>query len=164
MALTDLTTTASIRAVLGVSEKEIKDVVLTNPVYVTRLNEEIYSLHSGLMAAYVTARDVTPPRAANQQRLFDLVQLYCAYFVANICAGGAIDMFAPVTIKDARSELTRAADPYSQLRADLAASMPLIRNQLLAVYALINTSYTKPVKTVRTLVLGVPLGTDPVIG
>lgn len=162
-ALTDLTTTASVRAVLGVSEKEIKDVVLLNPVYSTQLTEEIYRLDDGLMAAYAAARDATT-RTEIEQRLYDLFQLYGAYFVAKICAAGAIDMFAPVTIKDARSELTRAQDPYSQLRFDLAASLPLIRNQLLAIYATINPDYTAPVRATRNLLVAAPLGLNPVTG
>ena len=159
----DFTSTASVRAVLGVSEKEIRDDVLLDPIYSVRLTEGLRDLNSQISADYLVAVAVVEAaRTATQQRFVDLVQSYSAYYIANVCLG-AVSMFAPTVIKDSRSELQRNDDPYKTLRTDVPASLAWIRSRLLAVYALINPS-AAVVPVARIMALASPLGASPVTG
>ncbi len=163
MAVTDLTTTASIRAALGVSEKEIRDAVLLNPIYSVPLIEAIYALHEDLFTNFVTVAGLET-RTQIQQRFFDLVQLYSAYFIAKLCLA-SVSMFAPQKIKDAAgSELMRMDDPYAQLRKDLPAMLSIFKVQLLTVYNQINPISPLPSAVERIRVVAAPLGVDPVTG
>jgi hypothetical protein len=162
MVLTDVTTTAEVRAVLGVSEKEIRDTVLLQPIYAVRLSEALYALDDGLLTAY-TAASLASPQSALQLRFTNLVETYSAYRVAEFCLG-AVAMFAPKEIKDSRSEVIRVNDPYAKLRGDIDEALVSLQALMLSVYALIDPSVPVVVATVRTMVAAAPLGTDPVTG
>lgn len=159
---TDLVTTSSIRAVLGVSEKELRDDVLIDTIYATLLQEDLLQLHASIITDYELAY-AEDPRTELEQRFVDMMQTYSAYQVASQCFG-SVAMFAPVTIKDSRSELTRTADPHAQLKENILASLVLLRKRLRAVYLLVNPAATIPVTTARTMVTAAPLGTNPVTG
>lgn len=162
MAATDLTSTADIRSALGVSEKELPDTVLQNPIYTTKLMEALRDMHPSLFADFAaTAAIVT--RTEVQERFVTLTQAYSAYHIAAQCLP-AIDMIAPQTIKDARSELSRQDNASEQLKKDLADSLKFFRVRLRTVYAAINPDATVPLATERLYALAAGLGTDPVTG
>lgn len=164
MAFTDITSTDSVRAALGVSEKEIKDEVLLNPIYMTRLTESIYDMHPAMLADFVVAVAVAEAvRTEDQDRFVNLVQAYASYHLAQQCLG-SVAMFAPQTIKSDRSEKTRSADPYTQLRKDINETLPLIRVRLRSVYPKINPQATAPSAVERLRVLAAPLGANPITG
>lgn len=163
MAITDFTTTNSVRAVLGVSHKEIQDVVLLNPIYDLQLTEALFQLNADMQSDFETAFAIPEAdRTSTQERFVGLVQLYAAYFVADLCLG-AVEMFAPITIKDSKSELTRN-DPYKTLRIDVPRSLAIIKISLMSVYALINPVALAPTAVQRISVLASPLATNPVTG
>lgn len=162
MAFTDLTSTASVRAVLGISEMELRDEVLLNPVYSVLLTEELGDIHSGLFADFVIAA-AADPRTALQQRFVDLAQTFAAYHIANQCLG-AVAMFAPKVIKDSRSELQRNEDPYKLLRVDVPAWLVRLRARLATVYAEVNPDATVATATPRVNLLASPLSINPVTG
>lgn len=164
MATTDLTTTSSVRAALGVSERELRDEVLSNPIYATLLNEAIFGLSDTLFDDFVTTAAIAEAsRTRTQQRFVDLTQTFSAYHIGVQCLG-TVAMFAPKTIKDSRSELSRNDDPYKNLRTDLPAALALLRQSLLNVYSLINPSAVVTAKVARVLVTAAPLGVNPVTG
>lgn len=161
MAFTDLTTSSAVRAVLGVSEQELPDDVLLEPLYTTMLVEDLRDIHPQLVndfaeiAALVTRTD-------NQERFYDLVQMFSSFHIAKRCLG-AVAMFAPGTIKDARAEMQRSDDPYKQLREDVRATLPILKVRMRGVYALLNPAAPAPTATERLRVL-VATPVDPVTG
>lgn len=161
---TSIATTSSIRAVLGVSERELRDDVLLNPIYRVRLNEALLALHPSLFDDYVTAEAVPEvSRTSAQQRLVDLTQTYSAYQIASQCLG-SVAMFAPIVIKDSRSELNRQDDPFAALRLDVVAVLAILKTQLLTAYNAINPGSPVPSATARIRALIAPLGVNPVTG
>lgn len=160
--MADLTATADIRSALGVSAKELPDTVLQNPIYMTMLLEGLADIHMSLYADFVIAAAAANPTDL-QERFVSLTQAFSAYHIAMQCLP-AIDMIAPQTIKDARSELTRQDNASAQLKKDLAASLAFFRARLRTVYAAINPEATVPLATERIYALAAGLGTDPVTG
>lgn len=162
MAITDLTTTASVRAVLGISERELRDDVLLNPIYQVELMEVLTEIHPDLFTDFVAAASADP-RTALQQRFYDLTQLFSSYQIAKQCLG-AVAMFAPIVIKDSRSELNRNDDPYKNLRTDVPAAWSVMRTRLRSVYALVNPLAPAPTAAERIRLVASPLATNPVTG
>lgn len=158
----NLVTTDSVRAVLGVSAKELPDAVLSNSVYSTRLKEAMYDLHPQMVTDFGTISVLASPTSV-QQRFLDLAQTYAAYNVAQQCLV-ALPMFSPLTIKDEKAELTRNVDSFRQLKDDVGAVMTLMRVKLQTVYATINPQALAPAAVQRVFGVAVGIGTDPVTG
>jgi hypothetical protein len=161
MATTDLTTSSAVRAVLGVSEQELPDDVLQEPIYTTLLTEDLRAIHPQIIADFATVA-VIEVKTDDQERFFDLVQMYSAYHIAKRCLG-AVGMFAPGIIKDARSELQRTGDPYKQLRADILATLPTLKVRMRGAYARINPAAVAPTPAERLRVL-VATPVSPITG
>lgn len=162
MAFTDITSTASVRSVLGISERELRDEVLLNPIYSTQLHEKLYDLHVDLFGDFTDVAAIDP-RSEVQDRFYNLVQAYSAYAVASFCLG-SLPMFSPQTIKDSKSELSRFDDANKNLRRDVLETLSLLRIRLLTVYNAINPDSPLPSATARLSVLIAPLGVNPVTG
>lgn len=156
----DLVTTDSVRAVLGVSAKELPDSVLASPIYSVRLREDMLDLHSQMVADFARVSVIDSP-PSDEQRFLDLAQTYAAYNVAQQCLI-ALPMFAPLTIKDEKAELTRNTDSFRQLKEDIGAVLSLMRGRLLTSYAKINVDAPAPTAVDRVFSIAVGLGSDPV--
>lgn len=164
MAFTDLTSTASVRSALGVSERELRDTVLQDPIYSVMLTEALYAIHVDLFDDFIVVAAIDPAvRTSIEKRFFDLVQTYSAYHVAIQCLG-AVPMFAPKVIKDDRTEVQRSEDPYRHLRTDLPAALALLLTSLRSVYQLVNPDATYLNLVTRIMAVASPLATDPVTG
>jgi len=163
MAFTDIATTADVRAVLGVSAKELPDSVLATPTYMTLLTESIRDLHAQMLTDYA-ATVALDPKTDAQQRFVDLLQAYGAHHVANQCLG-AVAMFAPMLISAAnKSQLQRVADPYQQLRTDVPAVLNILRSRLRSAYAALNPDATPPSPAQRLYAMGVTPTANPITG
>jgi hypothetical protein len=161
MSLTDYTTPASVRAILGVSDKEITDPVLLDPIFRVTLTEQLNDLSPALLPAYLALKDLTT-NTGPQTRYVDVFQSYAAYLVAQQLVGSAA-MFAPQIIKDTKTELARTLDAHKGLRDAIAGSLDYLRGRLLDSYAVL-TAGTAKKATARTLVLNSALGLNPVTG
>lgn len=163
MAFIDLTSTAEVRAVLGVSEKELRDDVLLLPLYSTRLVGDIEALHAQMLADFVTTAALAT-RTDDQQRFVDLLQAYAAYNVARQCLG-AVAMFAPQLISAAaKSTAQRVADPYARLREDVPATMHILKTRLRSAYARLNPDATPPTAAERLYATAVTPAVNPITG
>lgn len=160
MALTTYTTYDSVRAALGVSSIELPDATLSDSLFESDMLEQLHALHPDLAEDFATARAVGADPAP---RFVRVTEMLCAYLVAEH-ASATLPMFAPVTVKDARSELTRAEDPYTALARNIAGKAALLRTKVREAYADVNPA--APAPTVgRPRMLGVvSLGTNPVTG
>lgn len=115
ITFTDFTTYGEVRAVCGVSIKEVSD---------TELGLEIHTNALELALDAVTLPDEAPgpgplkttfttigaiaegSRTTAQQKLYNLTRLYSTYAVAAIVAR-AMAMLAPKTVTDSKASLTR---------------------------------------------------------
>jgi hypothetical protein len=160
--MANLVTTDSVRAVLGVSAQELPDSVLTNSIYSVRLSEDLRDLNSQMVSDFITISALASP-TPDQTRFIDLLQTYAAYNVARQCLV-SLPMFAPLTIKDEKAELTRNVNSYAQLKTDVGEVLSIMRTRLLTAYTAVNSSALAPTVTDRVFGLAVGLGTDPVTG
>lgn len=161
MASTDLTTSSAVRAVLGVSPQELPDDVLQEPVYMTMLTEDLRAIHPQLLTDFVSIAAVAE-KTEVQERFYDLVQMFASYHIAKRCLG-AVAMFAPKVLKDARAEMQRSDDPYRALREDVLATLAILKVRMRSAYALVNPTATVPTAAERLRVL-VATPVNPVTG
>ena len=162
MSITTYTTTNSVRAVLGVSEPEIPDTVLVDPIYEVVLKEHLRGLSTTIRAAFITlVADLTP--TDDEARFVELMQTYAAYQVASQLLG-SLPLFAPKLIEDASSKADRITDPFAALRESLAASLAWLRGVLLAAYETLEPDEPAPSSVARVLVVNVPLSVNPITG
>jgi hypothetical protein len=157
---TNLVTTDSVRAVLGVSAKELPDTVLGSQVYSTRLREDLIDMHPQIISDFAAIGALASP-TSDQQRFLDLMETYAAYNVAKQCLD-ALPMFSPLTIKDEKAELTRNVDSYKNLKADVSAVLSLMKGKLQKAYAAVNPDAPAPTPVDRIWGVSVGLGSDPV--
>lgn len=162
-AFTDYTTPNNVRAVLGISDKEAEDVVVTSNVYLTGMLEALRALSLTLAADYTTLKIQSGTRTAAETRFLLLAESFCSYTVA-IQLIPALPLLAPQLITDGKSQQQRIANPYEQLKPSLSASLALFSFNLMDAYSTINPAIAKPVKTARTMVAAVGLAVDPITG
>jgi methionyl-tRNA synthetase len=157
-----LVSTADVRAVLGVSAKELTDAVLTRSIFSVRLREDMLEMHSQLVADFATIGSLDT-RTDIQERFVELASAYAAYHVANQCLA-ALPMFSFQSILEEKAEYVRATDPFKLLRQDVQAVLAVMKRRLQAAYAAVNPSAPVTSAAARTLVVSVGLASDPVLG
>lgn len=163
MALTDYTSYAEIRAVLGVAEDEIDDATLELGVYSLNLLAEFEDISSTLLADYaIVALIDAGDRTALQAKLFNAVQLFAPYAVGKQLAS-SLPIFSPHSITDGKSGFTRYADsPYKQAIAECLRQYSANRQRLADAYAGF-TSTDTAIPLAPYLTISSP-ATDPVTG
>lgn len=161
MALIDYTTPDSIRALLGVSAKELKDTVIDDDVYLIKVLEKLDSLAADFTTVYAAARDAEP-RTSQQGRLVLLVQSFAAYTVA-LELVPAMPAFAPQTISDGKSEMSRVDNPYAALAPALIEARDYIQMRLKLAYTSV-TGVGLGAAQLRRHVSVVSPGADPITG
>ena len=165
--LTQYTTYDDIRAAIGVAEEEIPDVVLALRNYemvlqfelVDLLPKAVPTLDAYFLTLVVSTHTATP----DELRFIQMLQVFSAYVVARHLLL-VLPMFAPVTVKDSKTELVRTTDPYSATKAGVASFYQLMRARVLAAYLVLFPSAVLDNPTVRHPLLAVGLGSDPVRG
>src|SRR5258706_8040490 len=113
MALTDYTSYAEVRAVLGVAEDEIDDATLGLGVYSLNLLAELEDIADALPEDYAIVLAITGgDRTEVQRKLYNAVQLFAPYAVGKQLAS-SLPIFSPHAITDGKSGFTRYSDsPY----------------------------------------------------
>lgn len=160
--LTDYCTPDSVRAVLGISAEEIEDVTVLDPIYYARMIEDLNKLNPGLIGTY-TAAKAASPQSATQERFVLLVQTAAAYLVAQQMLA-ALPMFAPQTIQDSKSQVSRVVNPYTALTNSILGSLNYFYGVIQDVYVLLNPGSVAPDTTVRIVMLTTGVALDPVTG
>lgn len=158
MALTDYTSYAEIRTVLGVTEQEIEDSELALGIRTLELEMDFDRVHPNLATVYDLHK--ANPTTQPQRRLVRAVPVFAAYSVA-LRLLASVPVFAPKKITDGRAEVERIADPYKHLRAELGASY----DQVVGIIIDALEDLGEVVGTVGTLVYAMSSVTiDPVTG
>lgn len=167
--LTTYTPYDTIRAVLGVSAKELKDAVLAQPLFEQQFLLELGDVDAGggnVIAQYTIIAAITPTtnRSVNQQRLFDLVGMFAAYSVARQLLTGA-PLAIPQNITDGKAALQRFdTENFDKVREGVLAACGTIMARLKAtMQILVPAANITPAPDI-TYAVGAPIGVDPVTG
>lgn len=166
--LTQYASYDEIRSALGVAEEEIPDDVLKQSIF-----EQVLGFNLGgigdftptMQAHFLDLIDttVTPSPTVSESRYVSILKVYATYVVARHLLL-TLDMFAPQTIKDSKTEMVRIADPYKDVKAGVETFYQQMRALLLAAYLVLYPSATPKNPVLFVALLAVGLGVDPVTG
>lgn len=162
MALTDYTTYADVRAVIGVSATELPDTVLALSQWETLLALSLEDVSVNL-PAYFTTISALPSnsRTSAQQRFYDLVRLFASFSTAKDLLT-SLPLFSVQQLGDGRAEFNRFANALEDTKAAVAGSFESMRLRLAASYLGLvpgDVVYTAPTEVWTG---SATLGTDPV--
>lgn len=115
MALIDYCQLAEVRAALGVNDIELKDAVLTLPVYEMGLVRELNKISTSLRAAFFTISAKAPAsRTEAEAALYDATHLFSVYAAAKQ-VGVSLASFAPKDVTDSKAGVSRfSGEPYKE--------------------------------------------------
>lgn len=113
MALVDFTSYADIRAALGVDAVEVRDDVISLPIYENNLGMELDAIDLVLIPDYSVVKAKAPgSRTDKETRFMRAMQLYTTYVVARQLTV-SLPLFSPKEINDGKASLVRyAQNPY----------------------------------------------------
>lgn len=158
MPITAYTTYDDVRAVLGVSSKDLADATLALHWYSDALDEALDEVSPNLAQAFADASAATTP-SAEQVRLIRSVRTFAATVVAKT-ATTAVRMFAPQHITDGKAAMSRFTDPIKELVKDIDAKYLDAREKVVAALA----GTTPAVTVARQWFSAVSPADDPVTG
>lgn len=116
MSLTTYCEFDEVRSALGVNDLELKDSVLSLPVYEMGLLREFNKISTSLSAAFssVVSKDLGS-RTDSEKALYDSVRLFSVYAVAKQ-VGVSLPSFAPKDIGDGKATVSRfSGDPLEKV-------------------------------------------------
>jgi len=158
MTLTDFTSYADIRAVLGVAPEEIEDTTLALPLYYKELQFLLGDIEPTLEATYGTLLS-QPSCTPQEQKVVDVLQVFSAYAVAKSLLT-SLPLFSPQRVQDGRAEQQRFNDPFQDLRDGVDSSYLSLLARLKSALEGIGLSPTAAVT--RSYFTTSTLATDPV--
>ncbi len=128
MALTDFTEYDEVRAILGVSAREIEDKVLALKIYERELQFLLAEIAPTLETTYLALANAST-RTTPEQKFVDIVQVFSAYAVSKSLLT-SLPLFAPRRIQDGRAEQERVQDPFPTLRDDISMAYSAMLERL----------------------------------
>lgn len=168
MALTTYTTNDTIRAILGVSPREIKDETLALAIFEQQFLLEMSAIDNdvgGAVTQYTTVAAVpAEDRTTAQQQYFDIVGMYAAYSVARqVLTGAPFSVVQKIT--DGKAEIERfSSSNFDRVREGVDASCAQIMRRLKSLLSTLDPSVSSVIIPDRVFMLNVGLGVDPVTG
>lgn len=164
MALTTYTPYDTIRAVLGVSAKELSDATLGLVIWETQFLLEMNDVDGGVgqVISLYGALPLTG-RTTNQQQLFDIVNMLAAYSVARQMLTPA-SLAVPQKITDGKAAVERFdSSNFDRVRVGVLGTYNQLLARLKAVLLKLAPS-AQVTTTDRTFISSVSTGIDPVTG
>lgn len=136
MSLTTYCDFAEVRAALGVNDLELKDAVLSLPVYEMGLVRELSKLSMSLNASFSTIHDKLPgSRTAAEAALHDAVRLFSVYAVAKQ-VGVSLATFAPKDVGDGKATVSRfSGTPFEDTLARIEKLYAALKGDVISAYA-----------------------------
>lgn len=162
--LTTYTPYDSIRAVLGVSAKELKDETLGLVIWETQFLLEMSDVDGGAGQVMTLYNGLpTTGKSVAQQQLYDLVNMLATYSVARQMLTPA-SLAVPQKITDGKAAVERFdASNFDRVREGVLGTYNQLLGRLKVV--LVKLSPTSQVAaTDRTFISSVSTGIDPVTG
>jgi hypothetical protein len=158
--LTDYTSYDEVRAVLGVSTKDLDDATLALPIYERNLRIEFAELDSGTNSQYLAISAMPAnTRTAAQQTFYEVTQVYSAYSISKQLLT-SLPYFALQRVTDGRAEGERTGDAFKDVKDSINATFNILSTRIKTYYmALGNTLVLR--ETAKNSV-GVSIAYDPV--
>jgi hypothetical protein len=165
MSLLDYTSYETVRGVLGVAPQEVEDEVLALPLYAQEVEMALEDLNASLPGLYEVIRGKSEStRTALEKRLFNLVQVYAAYWVAKVLLGGSIELFSFKRLTDGKAQQERVDDPFDTLRETINASLSVWKGRIGTTLNALDPQLTVAAAPTRTFIGAAPIAVDPVTG
>ena len=157
-SLSQLVTAEELRALLGVSSKELKDATIDLPIYWKQVKVELNAISSSLLTTYDGLPDSGLSDA--QQRLKDAVETFAGLSAAVMLAA-SLPQFSPRTISDGKATMQRQLDAPDKTLENLQRLYSVAHDEVDAAYR--DVAGATP--TTFTFPFGVSTPTtDPVTG
>jgi hypothetical protein len=136
LALTDYTSPDQVRAVLGVTSKELKNTQLALDVYLSGLLVDLRSVNVGINTLYESTLLIPEVDRTDSQKAFlEAVKLYATYSVAAAITV-SLSLMAVKSITDGKAGLDRfAGNPYQAVEIAVREKLAQYRSHLLDIYA-----------------------------
>lgn len=167
MSLTTYCEFDEVRSALGVNDIELKDQVLSLPVYEMGLIRELNRLSTSLNAAFSSIQLKAPAsRTSGESTLHDAVRLFSVYAVAKQ-VGVSLANFAPKDVGDGKATVSRyAGEPFEKVLARIDEYYGALRTDLRAAYEAFSssTSTVAAATTPNAFFVAAKRGYDPVTG
>lgn len=168
MAITTYTSPDAIRAILGVSPKEIKDATLELPYLEQQFLLELLAVDGdggAVMALYsASAAKAADVRTADEQRFIDLVNVLAGYSVARQTLTG-LSLAAPQKITSNKNAIERFdAQNFDKVRTGVFASYAAILRRLKALLLKMEPSVLIASGQDRVFAAGAGIASDPITG
>lgn len=167
MILSQYTTPDEVRALLGVSSRELADTVIQLPHWTLAVEQELLDVDGGA-GAVLTQFDTiyaiaAGSRTAAQTQFFKVLTMYVAYSMGHQLIQRA-DVFSPQNITDGKAAIQRLADRFDKLRPAIDGGMQRLLARVKDALLALNPSAIVAAATSRIMFASVGLGTDPVTG
>jgi hypothetical protein len=150
MLLTDYTTYDDIRAVLGVTDKEVSDATVALEVYSMGVAADLRDIKASgvattLDAKYSEVKAVNlPDRTSDQQEFYENARSFALYAAARLLAT-SLPMFGPKDISDSKTLISRfSTDPYKETTKRVEFNFNLNRTRLLASFNKVTAAGNPP--------------------
>ena len=157
--ITDYTSYASIRAVLGVSVKELADATLADDLYGFHLSAELRKFGGTFVADFAVAEASTEEASVN---LVEAVWIFSAQAVAVKCLA-AMPNIAPKSLTDGKAGFIRHTDKiYAAAVATMYSELSVARRAVAEAYATYGGT-SAPVTSTSAMAVSSPTY-DPVTG
>lgn len=139
--ITDYTTYAEIRAVLGVNVDELPDATLGLAVYAHALNIELEQIGEALPEDFATIKaKAENDRTEAEKKVYQGVLTFAPYSIA-VQLASSLPLFSPKQVTDGKAAVTRYADsPYRQTIERCLADYDRFKTYLKEKYAAYKSS------------------------
>lgn len=164
MSLTQYCEFDEVRSALGVNEIELKDAVLSLPVYEMGLLRELNRVSLSLAAAFLSVSNLIT-RTAPEQALYEAAHLFAVYAVARQ-VGVGLPNFAAKDVGDGKATVSRfAGEPFTKVLDGIEAYYQALRTGLQEALTAYGTPTTGTVSTKPVSpFIASKRGYDPVAG
>lgn len=172
MTITDyILTYDDVRALLGVSKKELKDETIGLQVYALQLEGGLDGLHSSILTMYSDLQEkkrlneedpvANPPLTKTEKKMLGTTQVYSTYSVA-VMLVKSLPIFGVKRVTDGKAEMERMPTAFDNLQQELEGLLGTLEDELLGILEDLGETVT-PVA--NTYFIGTAeLGVDPVTG
>lgn len=130
--LLDYTTHDDVRALLGVERDELEDETIELHVFTSGMESDLYDVSPQLVDTFQDLLGKPEgEETAAERRVVSLTKSFATYSLARQLAN-SLSMFAPRTITDGKSSLTRfSGEPFREVLEGIESSYKLTRTRLI---------------------------------
>ena len=149
-----------VRALLGVSIKELPDAVLSDDLFANKLRLELVGVDAAILDTYAAAQALDTDAALNFVAAFDV---FSAQAMALFCLAG-LPLFSPKSVTDGKAGFSRdAGAPYKSTVERLTAEFSQYKQALLNALGVFSGGVEAPVVPLTFVGSSAPTF-DPVTG